>query len=430
MILIKNGRVIDPLHKIDEQRDVLIKDSVILKVSKNIEATEGVQIIDADGLVVAPGLIDVHVHFRDPGLTYKEDIISGAESAAKGGFTTVVCMANTKPVVDNEETLQYVLEKSKNAKINILQAACITKGLGGSELVDMEGLKNSGAAGFTDDGLPIMDADIMFKAMLKAKELNVPLSFHEEDPSLVYNAGINAGKTADILNLKGAHSLAEDVMVARDCMIAVQTGAKINIQHISSGASVDMIRFAKSLGANITAEVAPHHFSMTEKDVLKYGTNAKMNPPLRTEADRLKLIEGLKDDTIEIIATDHAPHSKEEKDRDFVNAPSGIIGLETALSLGITNLVNKNHIELIKLIEKMTVNPAKLYNLSSGTIEEGRTADIVIFNENEKWTVCNFASKSSNSPFIDQELAGKIKYTICRGNIVYSDKQNSLLEQY
>lgn len=422
MILIKNGRVIDPFHEIDEELDVLIKDDIVINIDKNIQIKDEVEVLDAKGLIVAPGLVDVHVHFRDPGLTYKEDIITGSNSAAKGGFTTVVCMANTKPAVDNKETLLYIQEESKKSKINVLQAACITKQLMGKELVNMDHLKSLGAVGFTDDGLPIMDTDVLLKAMEKAKELNVPLSFHEEDPSLVYSAGINKGKVSEQLKLEGASHLAEDVMVARDCMIALQTKAKVNIQHISSCNSVDMIRFAKKMGANITAEIAPHHFSMTEDDVLKYGTNAKMNPPLRTEENRLKLIEGLKDDTIEIIATDHAPHSKEEKDKPFLNAPSGIIGLETSLSLGIMNLVHKNHLSLSKLIEKMTIKPATLYNLSSGTMGVGNKADIVIFNENEKWVVKEFASKSSNSPFVGQELTGKVKYTICNGKIVYQDK--------
>lgn len=421
MILIKNGRVIDPATKKDEQLDVLIKDNKIFKMDKNIEVQGVETIIDAKGKVVAPGFIDVHVHFRDPGFTYKEDISTGSLSAARGGFTTVVCMANTDPVVDNEETLEYIKKECEKTKINVLQAAAITKGLKGIELVDMEHLKSLGAVGFTDDGIPIMDSNIVMTAMLKAKELNMPLSFHEEDPSLIVNPGINKGKISEQLGLTGASHLAEDVMIARDCMIAIESGAKVNIQHLSSGISVDLIKFAKSQGANITAEVSPHHFSLTEDAVLEYKSYGKMNPPLRTQKDRLKLIEGLKDGTIDIIATDHAPHSKEEKDREFTKAPSGIIGLETALALGITNLVNEEHLSMIKLIEKMTVNPAKLYNLSSGTIKEGSIADIVIFDPIEKWVVKNFESKSTNSPFVGQELCGKVKYTLCNGKVVYQD---------
>lgn len=422
MILIKQGRLINPKTKRDEVVDIAIKEDKIYKIGNFEQTDEYEYIIDARGLVISPGLIDVHVHFRDPGFTYKEDILTGANSAQKGGFTTVVCMANTNPIVDNEETLNYIKEKSKLADINVLQAAAITKGFNGKELVDMKKLKEAGVLGFTDDGLPIMNSKLIMDAMVIAKELDVVLSFHEEDPNLVENPGINEGEVSKKLGIEGAISVAEDVMVARDCMLALKTGAKINIQHISSKVAIDMVRLAKSLGANIYAEASPHHFSLTEKDVLKFGTNAKMNPPLRTEEDRNKIIEALKDDTIEIIATDHAPHSQDEKDREFVNAPSGIIGLETSLALGITNLVKKGHISIMKLLEKMTIKPAELYNLDSGNIQEGSLADLVIFNMDEEWVVKDFASKATNSPFIGETLHGKVKYTICNGKVVYKDE--------
>lgn len=422
MILIKQGRLINPKTKRDEVVDIVIKEDKIYKIGNFDQTDEYEYIIDARGLVISPGLIDVHVHFRDPGFTYKEDILTGANSAQKGGFTTVVCMANTNPIVDNEETLNYIKEKSKLADINILQAAAITKGFNGKELVDMKKLKEAGVLGFTDDGLPIMNSKLIMDAMVIAKELDVVLSFHEEDPNLVENPGINEGEISKKLGIEGAISVAEDAMVARDCMLALKTGAKINIQHISSKVAIDMVRLAKSLGANIYAEASPHHFSLTEKDVLKFGTNAKMNPPLRTEEDRNKIIEALKDDTIEIIATDHAPHSQDEKDREFVNAPSGIIGLETSLALGITNLVKKGHISIMKLLEKMTIKPAELYNLDSGNIQEGSLADLVIFNMDEEWVVKDFASKATNSPFIGETLHGKVKYTICNGKVVYKDE--------
>ncbi|MFA7550164.1 MAG: dihydroorotase, partial [Sedimentibacter sp.] len=407
-MLIKNGRIIDPESKRDEIADILVEEGIITKIHKNIDIKD--EVFNAKGKIIAPGLIDVHVHFREPGFEYKEDILSGSKAAARGGFTTVVCMANTAPVIDNIETLKYINDIKRHSQINVLQVATVTKGLKGTEIVNMEELKKYGAAGFSDDGLPIMDTNIVLNAMLEAKRLNLPISFHEEDPGLIYNPGVNDGKISEKLGVKGASHLAEDVMVARDCIIALKTGAKVNFQHISSGLSVDIIRWAKSMGANITAEASPHHFSMTEEDIFNFNTNAKINPPLRTENDRMKLIDGLKDGTIDIIATDHAPHGKEEKSREFSKAPSGIIGLETALSVGITYLVKNNHLTIMQLLEKMTVNPARLYNLQSG-IKEGKKCDLVVFDIDEKWIVDEFYSKSSNSPFIGKELCGKVMLT-------------------
>ena len=423
MILIKNGRLIDPKTKRDEIVDIAIEDGRIKEIGKINNEENYDEVIDATNHVVCPGLIDVHVHFRDPGFTYKEDILSGAKSAARGGFTTVVCMANTKPVVDNVETLNYINEKAKEAVINVLQVGSVTKSFRGKEITNFEELLENGAVGFSDDGIAIMDTDILYEAMKKAKELDVPISLHEEDSNFIETAGVNDSEIAKKLGLEGgAKSLAEDIMVARDCMIALETGAKVNIQHISSGVAVQTVRFAKSLGAKVYAEAAPHHFTLTEEDVLKHGSLAKMNPPLRTAKDKQIIIEGLKDNTIEIIATDHAPHNIEEKNREFAACPSGIIGLETSLALGITSLVKENHLSLMHLLEKMTINPAKLYNLNRGFIEEGAIADIVIFNEDEEWIVKDFDSKSENSPFVGEKLSGKVKYTISEGKIVYTDK--------
>lgn len=420
MILIKGGRVIDPMSNTDKVMDVLIDGEKITRICKEIKVIpDGTNVIDASNCIVAPGLIDVHSHFRDPGFTYKEDILTGANCAARGGYTTVVCMANTKPAVDNIETLKYILDKAKGAKIEVLQTGSITKGLNGRELTDMEELKKNGAVGFSDDGKPIMDSSIAIRAMNMARKLNVPLSFHEEDPSLIAENGINKGVVAKKLNLTGSPHEAENVLVARDAILAISTGAKVNIQHISSALSVEIVRWAKKMGADITAEVTPHHFSLNENAVLKYGANAKMNPPLRTEKDRLSILEGLKDGTLNIIATDHAPHAKEEKEKEMRTAPSGIIGLETALSLGITNLVLPGILTIMQLIEKMTVNPAKLYGLNKGYIKEGSQADIVIFDAGEEWIVDKFVSKSSNSPFKGMKLHGKVKKTIYKGDIVY-----------
>ena len=422
MILIKDGRVIDPKRGIDDVLDLLIEDGKIKKIGKYQRSDDYERIVEAKGLIVAPGLIDVHVHFRDPGFEYKEDIVSGSRAAARGGYTTVICMANTKPVADNPDTIHYILEKAAGCDVNVLTCGSITKGLKGEELVNMEELKACGAVGFTDDGIPLMDEALVKRAMERAAALGLPLSFHEEDRAFIETPGVNAGAVAAVLGLGGAPALAEDVLVARDCMLALHTGARVNIQHISSANSVQLVRLAKEMGAHVTAEATPHHFSLTEDAVLEKGTMAKMNPPLRTQADRYAIIEGLKDGAIDIIATDHAPHSAEEKAKPFAEAPSGIIGLETALALGITNLVRKGHLTLMQLIEKMSLNPAKLYKLDKGAITEGADADLVIFNEGERWRVGpKFVSKAANTPFAGEDLYGKVKYTICAGNVVYED---------
>ncbi len=421
MILIKNGRVIDPKTGLDEILDVSIDKGVIVSIGKQESQEAYSEVIDATGKIVAPGLVDVHVHFRDPGFTYKEDIDTGAAAAAAGGFTTVVCMANTKPVVDNVDTLDYIVEKGKNTPINVLTTAAVSKGFGGQELTDFETLKAHGAVGFTDDGLPLMDDAIVKKALEEAKLLGVPVSLHEEDPKYIKRPGVHEGRVAESLNYGGASALAEYIMIARDCMLAVETGARLSVQHISSGVSVDIVKLAQELGGDVWAEVTPQHFSATEDLVLEKGALARVNPPIRTEEDRLKLIEGLKSDVIQIIATDHAPHSAEEKAKDIKDAPSGMIGLETSLALGVTNLVREGHLSMIRLLEKMCLNPAKLYHLDKGHITEGKVADIVIFDPEEKWTVSTFVSKASNSPFIGQEVYGKVKYTICNGVVVYRD---------
>lgn len=426
MILIKNGRVIDPAKGTDDVMDMVIDGGKIKAMGHYPENGEYETVIDASGLTVGPGLIDVHVHFRDPGLTYKEDIGTGAAAAKKGGFTTVVTMANTKPPVDSEETVRYVLEEGKKTGIHVLPAACVSVGMKGQELTDMDALKAAGAVGFTDDGIPLMDQKLVRQAMLKAKELDVPLSFHEEDPAFISENGIHAGEAAKALGIQGSPALAEDALVARDCMLALHTGASVNIQHISSANSVRMVKLAKELGADVTAEVTPHHFTLTESAVLEHGAMAKMNPPLRTEKDRLGIIEGIRDGSIDMIATDHAPHSAEEKAVEPVwKAPSGIIGLETALALAVTNLVKPGHLTMVQLMEKMSLNPAKLYRFDKGSVAVGADADLVIFDENERWTVTedDIASKSHNTPFIGAELYGRVKYTICGGRIVYEDKK-------
>ncbi|WP_243662135.1 dihydroorotase [Miniphocaeibacter halophilus] len=422
-MLIKNGKLIDPKSNIEEVVDIVIDEDRVKYIGKVNNEKEYDLIIDATDKVVAPGLIDVHVHFRDPGLTYKEDLFTGSAAAAKGGFTTVVCMANTNPVIDNEETLREFLEKAKKCPVNVKTVATISKGLKGKELVDMGKLLKLGVVGFSDDGIPIMNAGFLHKAMVKAKELDVVLSLHEEDPSLIGYPGVNEGEASKELGIKGASRVSESSMVARDSMLALDTGAKVHMQHLSSKEAVEVVRFAKKIGANVTGEVTPQHFSLTDKEVIKKGTVAKLNPPLRTAEDIEEIIKGLKDKTIDMIVTDHAPHSEEEKAKDITKAPSGLIGLETSLAVGIKYLVEKGHLTLMELIEKMTINPAKLYKLDSGYLKEGSKADIVIFDDKEQWIVKEFASKSSNSPYIGEKLTGKIKYTICNGKIVYKDEK-------
>ncbi|MFI3171865.1 MAG: dihydroorotase [Eubacteriales bacterium] len=421
MLIIKNGRVVDPKTGLDEVLDIKIEKGLIVGFGKYDDVEGNAEVIDATGKIVAPGLVDVHVHFRDPGFTYKEDIDTGARAAAAGGFTTVVCMANTKPVVDNVETLDYIVEKGKKTPINVLTTAAVTKGFGGKELTDFAVLKEHGAVGFTDDGLPLTDDAIVKEALEQAKRLGVPISLHEEDPKYIKRPGVHEGRVAEELGYGGASALAEYIMIARDCMLAVETGARLSVQHISSGISVDVVKLAQELGGDVWAEVTPQHFSATEELVLEKGALARVNPPIRTEEDRQKLIEGLKNNVIQIIATDHAPHSSEEKAVDIKDAPSGMIGLETSLALAITNLVREGHLSMLQLMEKMSLNPARLYHLDKGYIAEEAVADLVIFDADEKWTVSTFESKASNSPFIGQEVYGKVKYTICGGEIVYSN---------
>lgn len=423
-MLIKNGLLINPSTRTEEVLDIRTENGLISEIGR-LTAMENEITIDAAGLVVAPGLIDTHVHFRDPGFTHKEDLHTGALAAAKGGFTSVICMANTKPTVDNIETLTDIINRGKEESINIYQVAAVTTGITGDKLTDFDGLANAGAMGFSNDGIPIMDENICKVAMEKACHLDLPISLHEEDPKYISQNGINHGIASNHYGIEGSPSIAEESMVKRDCQLALETGANVVIQHISSSKSVDYVRQAKAKGANIHAEATPHHFTLTDEAVIIHGSLAKMNPPLRTEADRLAIIEGLKDGTIDLIATDHAPHTTEEKSVEPMHlAPSGIIGLETALGLAIRELVKPGHMNLMDVLESMTSAPAGLYHLPAGSIEIGKPADMIIFSLDETWTVGNFQSKSSNSPFTGQTLPGKIHYTICGGNIAYENSHN------
>ena len=441
MLYLKNGYMIDPASGVEGYRDVLIDTEhgkIRRIVPRGMPVDEALcnngterdicekagfesitEEIDLCGQIIAPGLVDVHVHFRDPGFTHKEDIHTGAAAAAKGGFTSVVLMANTKPAVDNPETLAYVLDKGKETGIRIYTCANVTKGLQGKELTDMESLSNLGAAGFTDDGIPLMDEKLLREALQMAAKCGKPVSLHEENPALIANNGVNAGKAAEYYGIGGSPREAEISMVERDLRIALEEEADLSIQHISTKEAVELVRQAKKRSRHIYAEATPHHFTLTEEAVIKYGTMAKMNPPLREEADRLAIIEGLRDGTIDMIATDHAPHSAEEKAKPITEAPSGIIGLETALSLGLRELVNKGYLSLMELIGKMSLAPAKLYHLDAGYLTEGGPADLVVFDPKMDWIVENFVSKAANSPFIGERMPGVISYTICGGKIVY-----------
>lgn len=419
MLLIQNGRVIDPANGVDETLDILTANGTIATLGHTVTPPEGARVIDAHGLVVCPGLVDVHVHFRDPGFPEKEDLLSGAQAAAAGGFTTVVCMANTKPAADSPEVIDYILKKASVAPVRVRTVGAVTKGLAGRELADLPLLAAHGVCGFSDDGAPLTDERLLLRAFALAAELDLPVSLHEEHPALVEQSGVNAGQAARALGLVGAFSAAEDIMTARDCMLALHTNARVNIQHISSKNAVELVRAAKKLGARVTAEATPHHFSLTEQAVQAHGTLAKVNPPLRTEQDRTAIIEGLCDGTLSIIATDHAPHTAAEKARPFTEAPSGMIGLETALALGITELVQKGFLTLPELIGRMSTNPAALYGFDAGTLSPGAPADITIVDPARAFTAGGYRSKSTNTPFTGRTLYGAVRWTICGGRVVF-----------
>ena len=421
MLTILNSYLIDPASGTEGKRDILIDNGRIVKIEKHLLPPAGSSVIDADGMIVCPGLIDTHSHFRDPGFTRKEDLSTGAESAIKGGYTTVILMANTNPPVDSAEVLRDILERGRNLPVHLLSCANVTKGMAGRVLTDLRALAASGAAGFTDDGLPIMDSTVLESALQIAKSLNLPVSLHEEDKSLISENGVNGGgKAAAFLGLTGSPREAEYTLIARDVEIAARLDAPLCVQHISTAEGVEYVRRARREHPDIHAEATPHHFSLTEDAVITRGTLAKVNPPLRTEKDRLAIIHGLQDGTIDIIATDHAPHTSEEKAKPFVQAPSGMIGLETALSLAVRNLVHSGSLTMMQMLACLTCNPADFYHLDAGRLEPGAPADLTIFDPDEEWIVpSEFASKSCNSPFIGDKLPGVVHYTIVGGEIVY-----------
>ncbi len=422
-MILSNIKMINPKTETIIACDVYIEDGRIEAFcAPGSLKDDGTGFYDCTGCYGAPGFFDVHSHFRDPGFTYKEDIASGANCAKRGGYTGIVLMANTNPAVDNLETLAYVQNKGLNTGIKIYTCGSVTMGLAGEELTDMESLKKHGAVGFTDDGIPLMNEELLEEAMKICKELNVPISLHEEDKTLISENGINHGKASEHFGLGGAPREAEANLVARDIEIAKKTGVKLDVQHISCKETVELIRKARKEGyTNIYAEATPHHISMTEEALFKYGSNAKMNPPVRTEEDRLAIIEGIKDGTISFIATDHAPHSEEEKNRPLTKSPSGILGLETAFSVCFEYLVESEEISLPKLIHLLSVAPREMYNMPVPGIAVKDPADIVVFDITKKWTFDESVSKSFNTPLKGREMHGKIKLTVAGGTKVYED---------
>ena len=424
---IKNIRVIDPANGTDEIKDIFIIGDRIVSESEYCEkfsfsGNDNDEEIDGTGLIAGPGLVDVHVHFRDPGQTHKEDLHTGAAAAIAGGFTSVVMMANTIPALDDPDVIRDVLKRAEKEPLHIYTCATVTKGMNGSGLCDYDALLRAGAVGFTDDGKPVLDASLLSDAFEKIAKLKVPVSLHEEDPAYIHESGVNKGAAASSLGLKGADRMAEITMIDRDLDLAAKTGVILNIQHISTLEGVELVRQAKKTCKNIHAEATPHHFTLTDSAVAKYGTCAKMNPPLRGEDDREAIWEGLSDGTIDIIATDHAPHSPEEKSLEFKKAPSGIIGLETSFLLAYSVLYKKDIVDYTKLFELMSLNPAGLYGLNAGTLSVGTCADIMIFSPDEVTEYLSSHSRSANSPFLGKTLEGKIKYTIVGGKVVKKNR--------
>ncbi|BBA69796.1 dihydroorotase [Geobacter sulfurreducens] len=421
-LLIKGGRVIDPSQGIDEVLDILVEDGAVKELGKGLAAQAGAEVVDAAGLIVTPGLIDMHVHLRDPGLEYKEDIVTGTRAAAAGGFTSVACMPNTKPVNDNKAVTSYIVAKAKaEGLVNVFPVGSITQGSKGEALAEMGDLKEAGCVAVSDDGRPVTSSELMRRALEYAKGMGIMVISHAEDLSLVGEGVMNEGFVSTELGLKGIPWAAEDAATARDVYLAEFTNSPLHIAHVSTMGSLRIIRNAKARGVKVTCETAPHYFSLTDDAVRGYNTNAKMNPPLRTADDVAAVKEALKDGTIDAIATDHAPHHLDEKDVEFNVALNGIIGLETSLPLSL-KLVEEGVLTLPALVEKMACNPAAILGIDRGTLRQGAVADITVIDPAAVWTVeaGALASKSKNSPFLGWEMKGAAAYTIVGGTVVYS----------
>jgi len=423
-IVIKNGRVIDPASRTDDALDILIEDDSIADISRGIPVRDGCGVIDAGGCLVLPGLIDMHVHFREPGREDIETIYGGSKVAARGGFTSVCTMPNTDPVIDNQALVRFIKLEAEKGPINVFPAATITKGMKGEEISEMGELIGAGAVGFTDDGRPVMSSILMRRALEYSRMFDVPIITHSEDLELTDDGIMNEGKNSMLLGLKGIPREAEEVMIARDVILTRLTGGRLHVAHVSSGGSVEILQRAKSDGIRVTCETAPHYFSLTDDAVAEYLSMAKMKPPLRTEDDRKAIIEGLRRGVIDVIASDHAPHSPNEKMQELEYAPFGIVGLETTVPLIITVLVKENGLSYFEAFEKVTVNPARVLKIERGELKIGGIADVTIIDPEKKIRIDEsyMLSRCKNSPFMGMDLSGSVEYTICNGNVVYSNK--------
>ena len=423
-LLIQKGRLVDPVGGIGGIMDILIEDGKLAVIGSDLREQDA-QVIDARGLTVCAGLVDMHVHLREPGLEYKEDISTGTAAAARGGITSVACMPNTKPAVDSPEQVRYVLRRAaESCGVRVWPIGAVTVGEKGETLTDGQALKEAGAVALSDDGMPIQNANLMRDALIRAKRLGLTILSHCEDADMIRNYAVNEGRVSRALNLPGRPAIAEELMVMRDAMLSEETGAAVHICHISTAGSVDIVRQFKKKGVHITCETCPQYFTLTEDEVLNQGTMARVNPPLRTRQDVEAIIAGLKDGTIDAIATDHAPHSAQEKAKPLAEAPSGMVGLETSLGATLTALYHTGEMDLSDILKKMTFNPACILGIPKGRLSLGGEADFTIFDPNETWTVDpeQFSSKGRNTPFAGRELTGKVKYTIVGGKIVYEDR--------
>ncbi len=421
-LLLKNGYIADYVNRFEGKKDILIENGIIRELGDNLESKDA-QVIDCEGLVIIPGICDMHVHLRDPGQTHKEDILTGCEAAAAGGVTAVACMPNTIPSADSPEVIEYILKKAAGAKAKVYPVGCITKGLKGEELCDYDALKKAGCVAVSDDGRPVQSTALMAKAMVKAHYAGMKVISHCEDLEVIDGGIINKGKISRQLGVKGMSRISEDTITAREVAIAQASQMPIHIAHVSTKGSLNIIRAMANTGVMCTCETAPHYFTLTDEKLLSRDADYRMNPPLREEEDVMAVRAALADGIIDCIVTDHAPHTAEEK-ADFEKAPNGVVGLETSLAVTLTELYHKNELSLMQIVRLMCVNPRKILGIEGGSLGRGDVADIAIFDPNESWTVQpeKLHSKSKNTCFKGMTLKGRVKYTILNGNVVYKDE--------